>query len=59
MPQYHGCRRNAIAYNPDLTCTSNELGLVAHILAIEPHRPSFASKFAIKTSSKSCKCINY
>ena len=32
--QYHSKRRNAVAYNPDLTCVTDKNNLIAHIMAM-------------------------
>ena len=34
--QYHFKRRNAVAYNPDTSCTEDKDNLIAHIMATKP-----------------------
>ena len=49
-------RRNAIVYNQDRDCYTEEYGLLPHILAFTPSvPPSFTSKFVQRQNNPSPK----
>lgn len=49
---YQSKRRNAVAYNPDRSCTDNEDILIAHIMSIKPVTNTFSSKFIQNKTNK-------
>jgi len=46
--KYHYKRRNAVAYNPDTTCTEDKGNLIAHIMATNPPLNQDGSKLFSK-----------